>query len=83
MPFLAHLYDSTGSYCCHSDVGIGVGVTLKSFMLEFFYVMGKALSGKLSCTGTGLVVSSFHIMVKQEVGKLFCTQTILIMLCPC
>ena len=23
--FLAHLYDGTGSYVCHSDVGIGVG----------------------------------------------------------
>ena len=40
MLFLACLFDSIGSYCCHSDVGIcvgvGVGITLKSFMSKFF-----------------------------------------------
>ena len=25
---LVHLYKSTESYCCHFDVGVGVGVTL-------------------------------------------------------
>ena len=38
-----------------------VVVTLTSvlawaFFKVFFYVMGKALSGQLSCTGTGLVM---------------------------
>ena len=34
---LAHLYESTESYCCHFDVGvgIGVGVTLQSFTSKF------------------------------------------------
>ena len=54
MLFLAHLYESTESCCCHFDMGVGVGITLQSFRSKFFYVMGKALSGKLSCTGTGL-----------------------------
>ena len=56
--FLAHLYKSTENCCCHFDVSvsIGVGVTLQSFTSKFFYVMGKALSGKLSCTGTALVL---------------------------
>ena len=34
--FLARLSNSTGSYCCHSDVDVGVGDTLQSFMLKFF-----------------------------------------------
>ena len=34
---LAHLYESTESYCCHFDVGVGlgVGVTLQSFTSKF------------------------------------------------
>ena len=55
---LAHLYKSTESYCCHFDVGVSRGVTLSSLRQSFFYVMGKALSGELSCMGTGLVLSS-------------------------
>ena len=53
---LACLYESTESYCCHFDVGPGicVGLTLHSFTSKFFYVIGKALSGELSCMGTGL-----------------------------
>ena len=27
-PFIARLYDSTGSYYCHSDVGIGLCVSI-------------------------------------------------------
>ena len=58
MKFLARLYESTRSYCCHSDVGFAVvmGVTL-IFLRQRFYVMGKALPGELSCMGTGLVIS--------------------------
>ena len=40
MQLLAHL-DGVG-------VGSGVGVS-KTFNIKVFYVMGKALSGKLSC----------------------------------
>ena len=35
-PLLARLYKNTESYCYHFDVGIGVGITLKSFTLKFF-----------------------------------------------
>ena len=34
--------------------------TLK-FYAKAFYVMGKALSGELSCMGTGLVLTTPHI----------------------
>ena len=33
--FLARLYDSTGRCCCHSNVGVGVGVTLKFYVKDF------------------------------------------------
>ena len=66
-PFLARLYHSTGSCCCHSDdgvsVGIGMGVTLQSFTSKFFYVIGKALSGELYCTGTDLVIIFYFIFI--------------------
>ena len=51
-PLLACMYKSARSYSCHLDVGVGVhvgmgmGHTLKFY--NSFYVMGKALSGKLS-----------------------------------
>ena len=46
--FSACLYESTGSYCFHPDVGMGI-----SFK---FYdsVIGKALSEELSCRGWGI-----------------------------
>ena len=56
---------STESYCCHFDVDVGVGVTLKSLTSKFFYVMGKALSGELSCSGTGLVNVSYDGSMPQ------------------
>ena len=34
---------------------MGMGYTLK-FYIKVFYVMGKSLSGELSCMRTGLVV---------------------------
>ena len=57
VPFLSRLYKSIGSFCCHFDVGAGMGGTLESFTSKIFSTMGKALSGELSCTGTSLVVS--------------------------
>ena len=30
-----------GSYCCHPDVGVCIGVTFKSFTTKYFYVTGK------------------------------------------
>ena len=51
LPFLACLYEGTESYRFHFDIDI----TLESFMSKFFYVMGKALSDLLFCTGTGIV----------------------------
>ena len=39
-------------------VGGSVGVSkMLKFYVKVFYVMGKAQSGELSCTGTGLVSS--------------------------
>ena len=26
--FLIHLYESTGSFCCHPDLGFGMDITL-------------------------------------------------------
>ena len=36
-------------------LGVDVGINLK-FYIKVFHVMGKALSGKLSCMGTDLVL---------------------------
>ena len=58
---LACLYENTGSYCCHHDVG--VGVTLLSFTSKFFYVMGKTLSGKLSFMRTDRVKTVMVIII--------------------
>ena len=48
-----------GSYCCHSEVsrgmGMGVSITFSSFTSNLFFVIGKGMSGKLSCMRTGLV----------------------------
>ena len=51
---------SRKSYCTTPGVGVGVSVGVgvgvggvvgisKKFNIKFFYVMGKALSGELSC----------------------------------
>ena len=50
--FLAHMYKSTKSYRCDFDVGWVLASHFKVLHQSVvFYVMGKALSGKLSCTG--------------------------------
>ena len=46
--------ESRKSYCTTPGVGIGVGVgvgvsKMLKFYIKVFYVMGKALSGELSC----------------------------------
>ena len=53
------------SYCSTPGVGVcvggsgGVGVDkMLKFYVKCFYVMGKALSGELSCTWTGLVLQA-------------------------
>ena len=41
---------SRKSYCTTPGVGVGVGGGVsKKFNIKVFYVMGKALSGELSC----------------------------------
>ena len=41
---------SRKSYCTTPGVGVGIGVGVsKKFKVKVFYVMGKALSGELSC----------------------------------
>ena len=47
------LYKTTRSYCCHSDISFGTGKF--KFYAKSFYVIGKLLSGELSCMHTGLV----------------------------
>ena len=60
--FLAQLYESTESYCCHFDQHGRWCLTLKIYIKDF-YVMGKALSDKLPCTGTGLVLNFVELKV--------------------
>ena len=59
--FLNHssLIQRYRSYCCHLDIGIGVGmgVTLSKFTSKLFYVMDKVLSGKVSYMQTSLVLN--------------------------
>ena len=46
-------------------VGMGIGLNfskLLKFYCKVFYLMGKALSGKLSCVWTGLVVFACILM---------------------
>ena len=57
--FLVAWTKSRKSYCTNPGIGVGVGVGVgvgiggggvsKKFNVKVFYVMGKALSGKLSC----------------------------------
>ena len=57
--FLACLYKSIGCYSFQPDVGIAAWVWashFKFFTSKFFYEMGKALLGELSCMRTSLVV---------------------------
>ena len=50
MSFLARLDKVQEELLYYPGVGIGVGVGVsKKFNVKVFYVMGKALSGKLSC----------------------------------
>ena len=59
---LAPLYENTESYCSHFDVGVGWHHILNIY-IQVFYVMGKALSGELSCMGTGLVLHPFLVLL--------------------
>ena len=46
-------------------IGGGVGVS-KKFDVKVFYVMGKALSGELSCPCTGLVNSTCISVISER-----------------
>ena len=63
----ACLYKSTKSYCCHFKVDVGVGITLLSFKSKF-----KALSGKLSCSWTGLVFVFTFVQILLHLFKGSC-----------
>ena len=39
------------SYCTTPSIGVGLGELLKFYVKIFLYVMGKALTGELSCLG--------------------------------
>ena len=49
-------FEITRVDCITLGLGVGGGGGI-SIMLKVFYAMGKALSGELSCTWTGLVFS--------------------------
>ena len=50
MSVVVHLLLFNGSlFCTTSGIGIGGGGVCKKFNVKDFYVMGKALSGELSC----------------------------------
>ena len=58
LQYLAHLYKLyRKSYCTIPGVGIGSLVCMDKmlkFYVKSFYLMGKVLSGELSCIWTGL-----------------------------
>ena len=41
---LAHFYESTESYCCHPDVGVGIDITLSLAFKQFY------------CFWTGIII---------------------------
>lgn len=51
--FLADQYKSTVSFCRHIRVSVHIG---NGCFCQNFWVMGKNLSGELSCIWTGLVL---------------------------
>ena len=70
------------SYCTTPRVGGGGGSVDKmlKFYIKSFYLMGKAITGKLSCTWTGLVAkiyscriffSANHIIFQQQQSDIF------------
>ena len=53
---------SRKSYCTTRGVGVGGDVSVsKKFNIKVFYVMGKALSGELSCPCDRSCLSFSHI----------------------
>ena len=49
-----------------------MGVTLKSFTTKVIYVMGKVLSGELSCIQTGLVRTIPVIVLGVPIFRISC-----------
>ena len=67
---------SRKSYCTTPGVGVGVGVgggvgVSKKFHVKVFYVLGRALSGELSCPCD----RSCYVMGKALSGNLSCKRT--------
>ena len=57
MPFQLAWTKFEKSYCTTPGICFDVGVSkLLKFYVKVFYVMGKGLTGKLSCPVTGLVI---------------------------
>ena len=66
---------SRKTYCTTPGVGVGVGIgggvgVSKKFNVKVFYVMGKALSGELSCPCNRSCYSSDqkYITTSQRLG---------------
>ena len=57
---------SRKSLCTTPGVGVGIGIS-KKFNVKVFYVMGKALSGELSCPCDR---SCFSVAFRQAVPVL-------------
>ena len=36
--FLAHLYESTGNFCCYSDIGVGVDMGITKVLRKSFFI---------------------------------------------
>ena len=63
---------SRKSYCTTSGVGGGVRVS-KKFNFKVFYVMGKALSGKLSCPCyRSCYIKRFYLILISPISCLWC-----------
>ena len=57
--------------------GVGCGCHILKLYVKVFYVMGRALTDKLLCMGTGLVFfklsdESFHCLEYTVVIQLYC-----------
>ena len=70
---------SRKSYCTTPSIGVGVGGGVsKKFSVKDFYLMGKALSGELSCPCDRSCFILLHMAEFQPVSVVRCKP-----LCKC
>ena len=61
--FLAHLYECTARVIAMPPAASVVLANGKRFDIKVPYVMGKGLTGNLSCRWTGLLFFISHLMI--------------------